>query len=55
MNNLRVIRHKKENGSETAFCRVCGLIYSGNNALNIAKKHSKDTGHTVDIYYETWR
>jgi hypothetical protein len=50
----RVIQHGKED--ESYYCRECSFSGVGTSgSLNKAKVHSKKTGHTIDVYYETWR
>jgi len=53
-NKLSVIHHGKED--ESYHCRNCNFSDCGiKNALKKAKIHSNKTGHTVDVYYESWR
>ena len=54
-NKMRVIQHERERDNESCHCRNCNFSDFGKNMLALAKKHSSQTGHTVDVYYETWR
>ncbi len=50
----KTIQHGKE--SESYHCRQCN--FSGteeNGCLARAKRHNARTGHTIDVYYESWR
>ena len=52
----KTIQHGKE--SESYYCRTCNYCRGINiksGALARAKYHNSKTGHTVDVYYETWR
>ena len=51
---MAVIQHGRD--YESYYCRNCDFSDSGiKGALKQAKRHAKETGHTVDVYYETWR
>lgn len=53
--NPRIIQHGVTDGSwHCRQCRFSGVAVCG-SALQKAKTHSNNTGHTVDVYYETWR
>lgn len=54
-NPMRVISHPRDKKEEYCYCRHCRFIDSGKNMLAYAKRHASQTGHTVDVYYETWR
>lgn len=54
-NPMRVIQHAKQPDSEECYCRICGFDESGTNILAKAKRHAQKTGHTIDVYYESWR
>jgi len=54
-NKMRVIQHQRDKNEEDCHCRNCSFSDSGKNMLALAKKHSRQTGHTIDVYYETWR
>jgi len=55
LNKMRVIKHKREKENESCHCRVCDFSDFGSGMLDKAKDHAKKTGHTIDVYYETWR
>ena len=54
-NKMRVIQHTRDKEEETCHCRNCNFSDCGKNMLRLAKNHASKTGHTVDVYYETWR
>lgn len=50
----KTIQHGKD--SESYHCRQCNFDgYGTPNSLQKAKRHNKQTKHTVDVYYESWR
>lgn len=50
----KTIQHGKE--SESYHCRKCNFSGTGlSGCLAKAKEHNIKTGHTVDVYYESWR
>jgi len=50
----KTIQHGRDD--EEYHCRQCNFSDTGiSNALQKARNHNKKTGHTVDVYYETWR
>mgnify|MGYP001561029795 CR=1 len=54
MNTPRTIQHGKD--GEDYHCRKCSFSgYGMSGCLQKAVNHSKKTGHTIDIYYESWR
>lgn len=54
-NPMRVLTHPRDKEAEYCHCRGCGFSGCGRNMLAKAKRHASQTGHTVDVYYETWR
>ncbi len=50
---MKTIQHGIDD--KNAHCRSCGFSEDTGDVLKKAKKHSRETKHTVDIYYETWR
>lgn len=52
-NPMRVIKHGIDD--ETCHCRICNFSDCGKNMLIKAKRHAQQTGHTIDVYCETWK
>ena len=54
-NKMNVIKHERDKDAESCSCRICHFSDVGKNMLAKSKRHAQRTGHTVDVYYETWR
>jgi hypothetical protein len=54
-NPMQVILHQRDKDAENCHCRVCSFSDCGKGMLRKAKLHASKTGHTIDVYYETWR
>lgn len=52
-NRMRIIQHGRSD--ETCYCRICDFNEYAGKVLQKAKRHAEKTGHTIDVYYESWR